>query len=337
MPTQPPKASKLPVPTGDLWKPTWYDPATVPVPLPVIIVSVEGPYTEQDRKLWTFLLHAVWEELGEKLIHEVPLEKITSVFRQLQGRHHTDWVWDSAKRLSKTTVEWRATEGDKRYKGISAIFGARAEDEDRETGVLQFHFPPLLISILKDPRRYARLRTHFLIKLSGKYAVTMYELLESVANKEVPVLVASVEQLRQWLKVPAGKLLRGPDFRRFVLEPALQQMNADPEGAGFAVEMQLQKEGRAIKWVHFLVTKTPEREALEASLAKKARPLVPAALVRLNTSTYEQAKKLARGWDVYDLEVQWREWGQKRSDWPPANPDAAFLGFCKKHGHAPGR
>jgi plasmid replication initiation protein len=182
----------------------------------------------------------------------------------------------------------------------------------------------------------SRLDPHFLIELSGKYAVSMYELLESVANKEVPVLEASVDQLRQWLKVPTGKLTRWQDFRRFVLEPAVKQLNENPEGAGFTVDVQLQKEGRAIKWVQFVVSKTAERMALEATLVKQVRASVPAD-VRLHTSTYEQAKKLARGWDVYDLAAQWQEWGKQQKDWPPANPDGAFLGFCKKRGPAPGR
>jgi hypothetical protein len=336
MRTKPPKASKLPVPTGDPWKPSWYDPATVPVPYPVLVVSVEGPYTEQDRKLWTFLLHMVWDELEGNAIHERSVKEINRVFRELGGDHNTEWIWESSERLTRTIVQWRYTEGDTRYKGISGLFGAVLSKEARSVGKLRFSFPALLVPILKDPRRYARLRTHFLVKLSGKYAVTMYELLEAVANKEVPILVASVDQLRQWLKVPDGKLLRGPDFRRFVLEPALQQINTDPEGAGFTVDMQLQKEGRAIKWVQFTVTKTPEREALEASLAEKARPRALAD-APLRTSTYEQAKKLAYGWDIYVLAAQWQEWGKKQQDWPPANPDGAFLGFCKNRGPAPGR
>ena len=67
-----PAVTKLPMPTGDPWVPSPADPATVPVPFPVIIVSVEGPYTERDRKLWTFLLHAVWDELEPGVIHEIP-------------------------------------------------------------------------------------------------------------------------------------------------------------------------------------------------------------------------------------------------------------------------
>lgn len=326
---------KPPAPTGDPWLPSGHDPATIPIPLPIIIVSVEGPYTEQDRKLWTFLLHVVWDELGEKPIHAVPIREINKMFREMQGRHHTDWIWESAKRLSKTTIEWRATEGDKRYKGISALFGAKTEEEDQDAGVLQFHFPPLLVPILKDPRRFARLRTHFLIQLSGKYAVTMYELLESVANKEIPVLEASVEELRKWLKVPEGKMLRGPDFRRRVLEPAIAQINENPNGAGFTVNMSLQKEGKAVKWVRFEVIKTKERAAIEAKLRDREKQL-DLFEPRLRPDSYEQAKRFAPGWDIYHLAAEWREWAIEKKLWPPANPDAAFLGFCKHRGAYPG-
>lgn len=72
--------------------------------------------------------------------------------------------------------------------------------------MLRFAFPALLIPILKDPGHFARLRVHFLIGLSGKYSVTLYELLESVANKIDPFIDVQLDTLRQWLKVPEGKL-----------------------------------------------------------------------------------------------------------------------------------
>ncbi len=48
----------------------------------------------------------------------------------------------------------------------------------------------------------------------------------------------------------------------------------------------------------------------------------------LRTSTYERAKQVAPGWDVYELERQWREWIEKKG--PPQKPDAAFIAFCRK-------
>ena len=48
----------------------------------------------------------------------------------------------------------------------------------------------------------------------------------------------------------------------------------------------------------------------------------------LKTDTYTKAKQVAPGYDVYGLESDWREWMQGRP--APNNPDAAFIGFCKK-------
>jgi len=322
---------KLPVPTGDPWVPSPADPATVPVPLPVIIVSVNGPYTERDRKLWTFLLHAVWDQLDERAVHAIPVSEINSVFRELGGEHDSKWIWESATRLTETIVKWHYTEGDTRYDGIAALFSAQISRNNRKEGILRFQFPGLLIPIFKDPRRFSRLRTHFLIELSGKYAVTLYELLESVANKDVPELRATVDELRQWLKVPEGKLIRWQDLRRYVLEPAIKQVNDNPTGAGFQVRMRLEEESRAIRWVVFEVLKTKERQAIDAKLKDQAKQL-NLFDVRLKTPTYATAKTLASGWDVYALEAEWKAWGNQQKDWPPKNPDAAFLGFCKQRG-----
>jgi hypothetical protein len=48
----------------------------------------------------------------------------------------------------------------------------------------------------------------------------------------------------------------------------------------------------------------------------------------LKTQTYEMARKAAPGWDVYELERQWREWIEKKGT--PQKPDAAFIAFCQK-------
>ena len=48
--------------------------------------------------------------------------------------------------------------------------------------------------------------------------------------------------------------------------------------------------------------------------------------VRLDPEAYHDARQVAPGWDVYVLEQEWREWMTE----PPRNPNAAFIGFCKK-------
>ena len=65
-------------PTGDIWEPSKTHPATVPVPLPVVMVRVDGPFTALDRKLWLLLLHNAWDEL-DKLDNDKPYHEISVV------------------------------------------------------------------------------------------------------------------------------------------------------------------------------------------------------------------------------------------------------------------
>lgn len=46
----------------------------------------------------------------------------------------------------------------------------------------------------------------------------------------------------------------------------------------------------------------------------------------LKSETYELARQAAPGWDVRYLEGEWRDWIVE----PPRDPDAAFVGFCRK-------
>jgi hypothetical protein len=221
------------------------------------------------------------------------------------------------------------------------MMNARVSKEARATGWLRFEIPALLGEVIKNPCRFSRLRLHFMVGLSGKYAVTLYMLLESVANMNTPVLDVALPQLRQWLKVPEGKLNRWVDVKRFAIEPALKQINGNPEAAGFTVAMEEIKESRAVERVRFVVAKSEARLAGEKTCrpdpAKSAASVAPSLApppsppgdypLQLSTTAFEQARKAAPGYDIYNLERQWREWMKGKP--VPKNPPGAFVNFCK--------
>ena len=86
--------------TGNPWTPSANNPATVPMPWQIIVVKVNGDYTERDRKLYAFLIHAVWDELETVRIHELSVAEINKVFRELGGDNNVDWIWECATRLN---------------------------------------------------------------------------------------------------------------------------------------------------------------------------------------------------------------------------------------------
>ena len=321
-------------PTGSPWIVSDDDPATVPVPTQTTIVSVDGPYTERDRKLWVFLLHAVFEELGEAPMHSLSVRDINAVFRDVAGQHDSKWIWESAKRLGKTLVEWKTVSemGDDRFEelGMGTLLFASLRKQDRSMGTLKFGFPPNLIPIIKEPMRFARLRVHFLLKLSGKYAVTLYEILEGYANRRDGRCEVSLDELRRWLKVPEGSYKEWRDFRKRVLAPAVQQINEDPVGAGFSVEYEAIRESHSYSRIVFRLTKTDNRETTEKLMKAKGaakRQAKANAALAIPQWAEDQARKIARekGWDYHVLEREWRAFAND-----PDNPGAAFVGFCKK-------
>ena len=322
--------------SGDPWDTSGSVLVTLPLPNDVIITKVTGNFTERDRKLWSFLVSAVWDDLLTKRYHEIKVAKINAVFEALSGDTSSGWIWESARRLSKTVVEWEEGPDSRRLIAISNLLNAKTTKEARMTGILWFEIPAILSDVIRRPYHFSRLRIHFMLGLSGKYAVTLYMLLESVTNLRTPVLDVNLGQLREWLKVPDGKLTDWYDLKRRAVEPAIRQININPTVAGFSVRMEEVKDGRAVARVRFIVTKTVERLDCEAALhPKPALPNPPRQttsypLPMLPPSAYEQAKKAARGWDIYALEQEWREWLATKEN-PDYSP-ASFVAFCKKRG-----
>lgn len=326
-------------PTGSPWVISDDDPATVPVPLQTVIVKVEGPYTERDRKLWVFLLHSVFDELGEKPMHSLSVRDINAVFRELGGDHNTKWLWDSVRRLAKTTVEWETTFEDERFEqGIASLFGANISRKAREMGTLHFFFPPNLVPIIKQPMRFARLRVHFLLKLSGKYAVTLYEILEGFANRRDGRCAVTIEELRTWLKVPEGSYATWKDFRKWVLDPAVKQINDDPLGAGFSVEYTPIRKGRSYHELVFQLTKTSKRMQTDNLIKKNAGDArkIKAAKERgrpalLDTDIERAAQETRYFLDMEEVQRQfWAHWESTGKPEFQKGVAQAFMGFTKR-------
>jgi hypothetical protein len=340
------KQPALPVPvsaSGNPWDPSGPAPATVPLPNDVIITKIHGSYTERDRKLWAFLIAAIWDDLLAVRVHEIKVSKINAVFHELGGEKNVAWIWESVIRLLQTVVEWEhGPDGDRITEATQLLGWADIRKEARLRGHLRFSIHPNLCAVIRAPFRFSRLRVHFMIGLSGKYAVTLYMLLESVANLKTPVLDAELAQLRQWLKVPEEKLEKWFDLKRRAIDPAIKQINANPEAAGFTVAMEEIKEGRAVERVRFFVAKSEARIAdeknrrleLEKTATEYPEDSSSHTAPRLPTTAYEQAGKAAPGWDVYALERQWREWMQGKPE--PKNPSGAFVNFCKEKAKKPG-
>ena len=341
---------KLPKPTGDIWEPSKNRPATVPVPLPVVMVRVDGPFTALDRKLWLLLLHNAWDELeSDKPYHEISVAEILRLFRKFGrtdlgtrgklklGKTEEDSeaaaLWDSVRRLVKTTVEWE----DEDYQGISALVSeALLSKRYRETGKIYYAFGKGLSKQILAPRAFARLRVHVVLALRSKYAVTLYEILEAYVNRRESSLTVSIEDFRLWLKVPDDSYEVWRDLRRFVVDPAIGEINEHGEDGGFFVSYEGLREGKAFTKIKFTLSKTAARDDRDAVLQKKARRArsftAPAGTAgpdyEPSDAVLAQLRTIAPGWDRQALLAQYRQWC--RGKVPADKPHGAFIGWVKR-------
>lgn len=329
-------AKKLPQPTGDIWKPNSDNPATVPISTKLVKTHIKGSFLERERKLWTFLVQAVWEDLGIARKHRLSLKKVNQVFRELGGRHESQWLRDYVRSIANTTIEYEGEdETAKTWMITNLISSVRIiEGKGEEAGqdFIEFSFPPDLIDALKARDIFARLRPHLMISLSGKYSVTLYELLESVANQKYPIFKASIEDLRAYLAVPNGKLATWRDFQKCAIKPAVKELNKHSEETGFTVSYQTIKgKKNKIVAIRFDVEKLTSRIEYEQRIKKPKIFEDTNRLPKFTPREYEIFKKVIEGSGlvIYDLESDWRREFQLKPN-RITNPQGHFTDYIKR-------
>jgi hypothetical protein len=98
-------------------------------------------------------------------------------------------------------------------------------DEGVTGAVVRFGVPKKLRPVLERSNRWGRIKAEVVCAMTSKYAMALYELVQLRSGLDRCVEHFSLERLRDLLGVPPGKLTRGPDFERRVIEPALLEVN----------------------------------------------------------------------------------------------------------------
>jgi hypothetical protein len=327
----------------------------VPVPLPVVIVRIEGPYTALDRKLWLILVFNTWDELGElgkdKPYHEISVAQLVQLFREfgrddvggrgmlklsknVEEETQAAALWNSMRRLTRTSVEWE----DDEYSGITnLVSGALLTKRYRETGRIYYAFDNAFAGKILAPRAFARIRCHVVLALRSKYAVSLYELLEAYVNRRDNGLTVSIEDLQCWLKVPENAYPDWRELKKRIIAPAVKEINEHGEDAGFFVAYEGIREGRSFAKVKFTLTKTAardDRDVLLQDKARRSREYTAAARSKIGEAyeptdpVWDKLREVAPGWDGQALLARFRQWSGGKE--PAKNPHGAFINWAKR-------
>jgi Initiator Rep protein, WH2/Initiator Replication protein, WH1 len=99
-----------------------------------------------------------------------------------------------------------------------------SENEAPPATVL-YALPKKLQPIIARSGRWGRIKAEVVCAMTSKYAIALYELVQLRANLQKCVETFPIDRFRELMGVPPGKLQRGNDFERRVLDTAALEVN----------------------------------------------------------------------------------------------------------------
>lgn len=332
--------------TGDLFDTMSPFEATVPLPTEVMKVQVYGKFSQRERKMFAFLLHAAWENLKTTRVTRIKISEINRMLKECTGSTGNDWVPALLEGLAKIRIKYQSSEG----RGWGSLLSwVHIDEKDRD--YVEYEIPKGLDRLLLNPTQFGRIRTHFLLGLNGKYSVSLYQFLETKINMYQPTFECSLEELRDWLSITKDEYQLWGHLESRVLRLAVDEINNNPFSGKFTIKYEtIRGKRNKVTHVKFILEKDERRNALDLMLKQKSKSESPNQKQNHDPKHYKMTtpftaeektkinKSLCSAFNVQSTNKlpldamvilnEWRDFAEKKKE-KLINPVGAFIAFYK--------
>lgn len=255
-----------------------------------LLLSSSDSLTLADRRLYNYLLHNAFQRLTKKLEFTIKLNELVGVYGIRKPTK--EQLNTSLSKLIRTLVEFESIEHNRGQWHITSLLTDAVLNEKDD--LLAYRYSETARILLISPINLEKclIQAHF----NYKYSNLLYELLATEHYTGQSDYLIDIEDLRECLQVEPDKMPNFTDFRRFVLDPALTEINSY---ASFAVKFEIVREGRKVTQLHFQFTsKVPVTKLSVKDIVPPRRPKLfiddpkeeLAYAYLLNTTTIERRK-----------------------------------------------
>lgn len=220
-------------------------------------VQISNKISLTERRIWNVCLQHAYDQLPREETHAIAVREL--IGRTRLNTENFAYVKECFENLVGTHVRWNLLgKDDKEEWGVAALLA----DAVIRNGVIYYSFGPQLRQRLHNPRMFARIQLSIQSEFSHKYALPLYELLVdyqwSSGVCEAPRM--TIKDARKLLGVEEGSYKQFYDFRRYVLDRAVEEVN---DKSDIHVEYDAQKTGRSYTHVKFTGRRhSPQRNSL---------------------------------------------------------------------------
>lgn len=221
-------------------------------------LSSAVPLTLADRRLFNYLLLNAFEKLPKQNNFVIALQDLEGVYGS--GAPPVNLLQESLRRLIRTLIEFETA--SRQWIVTSLLDNAELDKKEKQLYYSYSEHCSILFTnslILEQ----CLIQAHFNLK----YSNLLYEILAPIHYDKQQKFSVAITDLRNRLEIPDNKLINFNDFDRFVLIPALKEINSY---ASFAVKSDTQRKG--MKVTHVIFEMTSKRNISDVESAKQVIP-----------------------------------------------------------------
>lgn len=289
------------------------------------------------------LLHLLIKEAGSKAVDDVEHRVAVAALNTSMHLTLNEFI-STVKELMFVQLGLRALNertGAPELYFDPLIHSISRTDSDDDSAVVGYRLSNTLRRVMKDSVHWAILSRQAVMAFESRYALRLYELISLRINLNRNTEKFTIDNLRDKLGVPAGKLMKWDAFNRKALGPAIAEVN---QLSGFIVSATAYKSGRSVAGVTltWAIAPTPERVKVQRELESSR----VGRSVRRDRGSDEvidllSAQAPSREVVIFPRQggIAYSNWGDlARSNLPPQNrPDidhvaGRFRDFCSRKG-----
>ena len=202
------------------------------------------------RKIANALLFNAYEELLIKEEHQIHIRTLCNLIGYDSNDYKT--IKKALVNLLSTVIEWNLVDGNKL--DVEGVWNASSiiADASIDGAVCTYSYSNKMKKLLYCPELYGRLNLLVQAKFQSSYGLALYENCIRFQNIEQTPWF-EVQKFRKLMGVEDGKYPIFRDFKRRVLDKAIEEVN---EYAPINVTPKYQKQGRQITAIQFLITRS---------------------------------------------------------------------------------
>jgi len=173
-------------------------------------------------KLFHLLIQFAGVKIADPVQHKVTLAALNETFHLT-----TDELIELVEELHTTTLRMHLTDpkGRKYTKSGPVLADVEREDDTETQAELRYEFSPTMRKVIANSTHWAVVSRRAVLAFESRYALRLYTLLSLRAGLRKVSEPVTLEDLRELLGVPAGKLRRWQDLKTWALEPAMAEVN----------------------------------------------------------------------------------------------------------------